>query len=142
VDQQTSSPVNVQPVSSTPSTDFVMQVKEVARAVAFCTRRLGFTLKYQQLPAFANLSLDSADVLLSGPGASGITPDGEWPTSGIGGLEPHRPRGDRPARLHRRPRAGRGDVPQRDGGWPGGRQIQIEDPDGNPLELFEPTSRS
>jgi glyoxylase I family protein len=25
---------------------------------------------------------------------------------------------------------------------PGGRQIQIEDPDGNPLELFEPASRS
>jgi glyoxylase I family protein len=25
---------------------------------------------------------------------------------------------------------------------PGGRQIQIEDPDGNPVELFEPASRS
>jgi len=25
---------------------------------------------------------------------------------------------------------------------PGGRQVQIEDPDGNPLELFEPASRS
>ena len=33
------------------------QVKDVARAVAFYTGRLGFTLKHQQLPAFANVSL-------------------------------------------------------------------------------------
>ena len=47
------------------------QVKDVARAVAFYTQRLGFTLKHQQLPAFANVSLGGADILLSGPGASG-----------------------------------------------------------------------
>ena len=50
------------------------QVKDVARAVAFYTQRLGFTLKHQQLPAFANVSLGDADVLLSGPGASGSRP--------------------------------------------------------------------
>ena len=47
------------------------QVKDVARAVAFYTQRLGFTLKHQQLPAFANVSLGGMDILLSGPGASG-----------------------------------------------------------------------
>src|SRR3982751_2318882 len=47
------------------------QVRDVARAVAFYTQRLGFTLKHQQLPAFANVSLGDVDILLSGPGASG-----------------------------------------------------------------------
>ena len=39
----------------------------MSRAVAFYTQRLGFTLKHKHLPAFANVSLGSADVLLSGP---------------------------------------------------------------------------
>src|SRR6476659_4110851 len=50
------------------------QVTDVARAVAFYTQRLGFTLKHQQLPAFANVSLGDVDILLSGPGASGSRP--------------------------------------------------------------------
>ena len=50
---------------------FRYQVKDVARAVAFYTQRLGFTLEHQQLPAFANVSLGGVDILLSGPGASG-----------------------------------------------------------------------
>ena len=60
------------------------QVKDVARAVAFYTQRLGFTLKHQQLPAFANVSLGDADVLLSGPGASGSRPmpNGDHQTPG------------------------------------------------------------
>src|SRR5512145_2609198 len=47
------------------------QVKDVARAVAFYTTYLGFTLEHQQLPAFASVSLGDAQILLSGPGASG-----------------------------------------------------------------------
>jgi catechol 2,3-dioxygenase-like lactoylglutathione lyase family enzyme len=50
------------------------QVKDVARSVEFYTQRLGFTVKHQQLPAFANVSLDDVDILLSGPGASGSRP--------------------------------------------------------------------
>src|SRR3954454_4311584 len=42
------------------------QVKDVARSVAFYTRHLGFTLEHQQLPAFANVSLGDAQVMLSG----------------------------------------------------------------------------
>ena len=47
------------------------QVKDVVRSVAFYTRRLGFTLQHQHPPAFANVSLGDAQILLSDPGASG-----------------------------------------------------------------------
>ena len=50
------------------------QVKDVARSVEFYTTHLGFTLQHQQLPAFANVSLGDADILLSGPQASGSRP--------------------------------------------------------------------
>ena len=52
--------------------------------MAFYTQRLGFTLKHQQLPAFANVSLGDTDILLSGPGASGSRPmpNGEQQTPG------------------------------------------------------------
>jgi glyoxylase I family protein len=50
------------------------QVKDVARAVAFYTQQLGFKLQHQQLPAFANVTLGDAQILLSGPGASGSRP--------------------------------------------------------------------
>ena len=50
------------------------QTKDVARAVAFYKEHLGFTLKHQQLPAFANVSLGGVDMLLSGPAASGSRP--------------------------------------------------------------------
>ena len=52
------------------------QVKDVARAVGFYTRHLGFELRHQQLPAFANVSLGDFSLLLSGPGASGSTQRG------------------------------------------------------------------
>ena len=50
------------------------QVKDVARSTTFYTQYLGFTLKHQQLPAFANVALGDAQILLSGPGASGSRP--------------------------------------------------------------------
>ena len=49
------------------------QVKDTARAVAFYTTHLGFTVGLQ-LPAFANVSLGDAQILLSGPQASGSRP--------------------------------------------------------------------
>src|ERR1051325_641622 len=54
------------------------QVTDVARSVAFYTRHLGFTLRHQQLPAFASVTLGDVQILLSGPGASGsrAMPDG------------------------------------------------------------------
>ena len=50
------------------------QVKDVARASAFYTQQLGFTLTRQQLPAFASVAIGDAQILLSGPGASGSRP--------------------------------------------------------------------
>src|SRR5881392_529334 len=50
------------------------QVNDVARSVAFYTTHLGFTLEHQQLPAFASVSLGDAQMLLSGPQASGSRP--------------------------------------------------------------------
>src|SRR5215203_7403683 len=50
------------------------QVKDVARSVAFYTEQLGFTLEHQHLPAFAAVSLGEANILLSGPEASGSRP--------------------------------------------------------------------
>jgi glyoxylase I family protein len=114
------------------------QVKDVARSVAFYTSHLGFTLEHQQLPAFASVSLGGVQMLLSGPQASGSRPmpDGR----------PQEPGGwnrvvlrvtDLPAFIGTLKQAGvrfRNDMET----GPGGKQIQIEDPDGNPIELFEP----
>jgi glyoxylase I family protein len=114
------------------------QVKDVTRSVAFYTRKLGFTLEHQQLPAFASVSLGESQILLSGPGASGSRPmpngqrqePGGWNrivlkvsdvASCIAALKNDG--------LHFRNEMETG---------PGGRQVQIEDPDGNPIELFEP----
>jgi glyoxylase I family protein len=114
------------------------QVKDVARAVVFYTERLGFKLERQQLPAFASVSLEGFMLLLSGPGASGSRPmpDGK----------PQEPGGwnrvvlrvtDLPAQIEALKKAGVRLRNQMEVG-PGGRQIQVEDPDGNPIELFEP----
>lgn len=114
------------------------QVKDVARAVTFYTQRLGFKLEHQQLPAFASVSLSGVNILLSGPGASGSRP--------MPGGQAQEPGGwnrvvlkvqDLPACITVLKNAGvafRNDMET----GPGGRQIQIADPDGNPLELFEP----
>jgi glyoxylase I family protein len=114
------------------------QTSDVARAVAFYTQHLGFTLEHQQLPAFANVSLGSASILLSGPGASGSRPlpDGRRQEPG-GWNRVVLKVVDLPgviARLKRSEVRFRNEMES----GPGGRQIQIEDPDGNPIELFEP----
>ena len=114
------------------------QVKDVARAVAFYTDHLGFTLQHQQLPAFANVSLGQAHVLLSGPGASGsrAMPDGRSQEPGGWNRVVLRV-SDLPACIAAFETAGIRFRNEMETG-PGGRQIQIEDPDGNPVELFEP----
>src|ERR671922_1130747 len=114
------------------------QVKDVARAVAFYTQRLGFTLEHQQLPAFANVSLGDAQILLSGPGASGSRPMPNGQPQEPGGWNRVVLKvGDLPAFIAELKKAGLRFRNEMETG-PGGRQIQIEDPDGNPIELFEP----
>jgi glyoxylase I family protein len=114
------------------------QVTDVARAAAFYTDHLGFRLVHQQLPAFASVSLGDFMLLLSGPGASGSRP--------MPGGESQQPGGwnrvvlrvaDLPAQIDALKNAGAKFRNQMEAG-PGGRQIQVEDPDGNSIELFEP----
>jgi glyoxylase I family protein len=114
------------------------QVKDVARSVAFYTRHLGFTLEHQQPPAFANVSLGDTQLLLSGPGASGSRPmpDGQPQTPG-GWNRLVLKVSDLSACIAELKKAGLRFRNEMESG-PGGRQIQIEDPDGNPVELFEP----
>ena len=114
------------------------QVSDVARSVAFYTTHLGFTLEHQQLPAFANVSLGEAQILLSGPQASGSRPMPNGQQQHPGGWNRVVLRvADLPAFIQTLKGAGlhfRNDMET----GPGGRQIQIDDPDGNPIELFEP----
>ena len=117
------------------------QVKDVARSVTFYTTQLGFALEHQQLPAFASVSLGEARLLLSGPSASGSRPMPNGQPQTPGGwnrvvLRVH----DLPMFIETLKKAG---VPFRNEmeTGPGGRQIQIEDPDANPIELFEPARR-
>ena len=117
------------------------QVKDVARAAAFYTEHLGFTLEHQQLPAFASVSLGGFTLLLSGPGASGSRPMPDGKPQEPGGWNRVVLRvADLPARIEALKRAGVTFRNQMEAG-PGGRQIQAEDPDGNPIELFEPAAR-
>jgi glyoxylase I family protein len=113
-------------------------VKDVARSVAFYTEHLGFTVEHQQPPAFASLSFGDLTILLSGPGASGSRPLPNGQRQEPGGWNRIVLRvSDLQACIAAFKSAGLGFRNEMETG-PGGRQIQIEDPDGNPIELFEP----
>jgi glyoxylase I family protein len=117
------------------------QVKDVSRSAEFYSRHLGFRIGHQQLPAFAALSLGPLDLLLSGPGASGSRPMADGSAQTPGGWNRIVLRvNDLPSWIEKLRIAG---VPFRNAmeTGPGGRQIQVEDPDGNPVELFEPARR-
>ena len=114
------------------------QTKDVQRAVDFYTRKLGFKLEHQQLPAFATVSIDDLELHLSGPGASGSRPLPDGRGQEPGGWNRIVLRVSDVARvIATLTQAGLRFRNQMETG-PGGRQIQIEDPDGNPIELFEP----
>jgi catechol 2,3-dioxygenase-like lactoylglutathione lyase family enzyme len=113
------------------------QIADVGRAIAFYTEQLGFQLDSRAGEAFAMVSRGELHLVLSGPGSSGSRPmpDGR----------PQLPGGwnrivlyvdDLAAMVSRLRGIGatlRNDVEA----GPGGKQIQIEDPDGNPIELHE-----
>ena len=116
------------------------QATDVARAVAFYTQHLGFTLRHQHLPAFASISLGETQIFLSGPGASGSRPMPNGQHQEPGGWNRVVLKvSDLPACIAALESAGVTFRNTMEVG-PGGRQIQIEDPDGNPIELFEPSS--
>ena len=117
------------------------QVKDVPRAVDFYTNVLGFKLDFQNLPAFGQVSVDNLKLILSGKGASGSRPMPDGRTQEPGGWNRvvlHvKDLAARIAELKERGMRFRNDIEI----GPGGKQIQIEDPDGNPIELFEPAER-
>jgi glyoxylase I family protein len=116
------------------------QVQDVGRSVSFYTEHLGFKLDLQAGPAFARVSNGNFVLWLSGPQSSGSRPmpDGRKQESG-GWNRLALAVEDLPscvAALQRKGMCFRNDIEM----GPGGRQIQLEDPDGNPVELFEPAS--
>jgi glyoxylase I family protein len=115
------------------------QVNDVGRSASFYTQHLAFKLEHQQLPAFASVSCGALQLLLSGPGASGSRPlpDGRRQEPGGWNRIVLRVR-DLPSHIEALEKAGVRFRNTMEVG-PVGRQIQIEDPDGNPIELFEPT---
>ena len=113
-------------------------VKDVARSVAFYSQHLGFAVEHQHLPEFASVSLGDSHILLSGPGASGSRPMPNGQRQEPGGWNRIVLRvSDLAACIAALKGAGLRFRNEMETG-PGGRQIQIEDPDGNPIELFEP----
>ena len=114
------------------------QVKDVKRSVDFYTQQLGLKLDQQNLPAFAQVSVGNLKLILSGPGASGsrAMPDGRQQEPG-GWNRIILQVDDLPAHIERLKKGGLKFRNEMEVG-PGGKQIQLEDPDGNPIELFEP----
>lgn len=113
------------------------QVSDVERSIAFYTQKLGFSPGERAGNAFATVSLGRLRLILGGPGSSGSRPmpDGQKQAPGgwnriliyVDDLDAHI------ARLKKENVRFRNEIEA----GPGGRQIQIEDPDGNPIELHE-----
>ncbi len=113
-------------------------VDDVEKAVDFYTTHLGFTVRTSFAPAFADVVRGNLRLLLSGPKSSAgrPMPDGRTPQPG-GWNRIHFIVDDIAAEVQRLRSAGvkfRNDVIS----GPGGRQILLEDPAGNPIELFQP----
>src|SRR5258705_10809806 len=114
------------------------QVEDVSRSVDFYTKQLGFKLDHKSLPAFAQVSIGNLKLILSGPGASGSRPMPDGHSQAAGGwnrvilhVE------NLPDVIEALQKKGLRFRNQMETG-PGGKQILLEDPDGNPIELFEP----
>jgi catechol 2,3-dioxygenase-like lactoylglutathione lyase family enzyme len=112
-------------------------VTDVERSIAFYTQTLGFKLDQTMAPAFARVSKDDLTLWLAGPRSSAARPmpDGRHPEPGgwnrfviqLPDIE------SRVSEMRRSGLRFRNDVVV----GPGGKQILLEDPDGNLVELFE-----
>ena len=116
-------------------------VDDVDAAIAFYTTHLGFTVLSNPAPAFADVVRGNLRVLLSGPASSAARPmpDGRQPEAG-GWNRIHLIVDDIAAEVDRLRGEGvafRNDIVT----GPGGSQILLDDPSGNPVELFQPAAR-
>src|SRR3954447_4850602 len=115
-------------------------VDDVEDAVDFYTTQFGFSIRSNAAPAFADVVRGNLRLLLSGPTSSAgrPMPDGRKPAPG-GWNRIHLIVADIAADVERLRAAGltfRNDIVS----GPGGQQILLEDPSGNPIELFQPAS--
>jgi catechol 2,3-dioxygenase-like lactoylglutathione lyase family enzyme len=117
-------------------------VDDVQKAVDFYTTHFGFTLRTNAVPAFADVTRGKLRLLLAGPRSSAgrAMPDGRKPEPG-GWNRIHLIVPDIAAEVARLAAEG---VPFRNEiiSGPGGKQILVEDPAGNVVELFEPAAQS
>jgi catechol 2,3-dioxygenase-like lactoylglutathione lyase family enzyme len=114
-------------------------IDDVPAAVKFYTTLLGFTVELDASPAFASVSRSGVRLLLSGKGSSGkrTLADGRRQVPG-GWNRIHLEVSDLEGEVERLRAAG---VPFRTNEivtGPGGAQVIIDDPSGNPIELFQP----
>ena len=113
-------------------------VDDVQDTIDFYTHHFGFTLRHSALPAFAEVVRGKLRLLLAGPESSAgrPMPDGRKPGPG-GWNRIHLIVDDIAAEVERLRAAGlsfRNDIVS----GPGGQQILLDDPSGNPIELFQP----
>jgi catechol 2,3-dioxygenase-like lactoylglutathione lyase family enzyme len=115
-------------------------VDDVQAAIDFYTRHLGFELRTSAAPAFADITRGHLRLLLAGPNSSAGRPMPDGRTPGPGGWNRiHFIVPDIEAEVARLRAEGvrfRNDIIT----GPGGKQILIEDPAGNVIELFQPAS--
>ena len=116
-------------------------VDDVQASIDFYTTHFGFTVRTAMLPAFADVTRGNLRLLLAGPKSSAgrPMPDGTRPVPG-GWNRIHFIVDDVGAEVERLRAAGvrfRSDIIS----GPGGRQIVLDDPSGNPIELFTPARR-
>ena len=116
-------------------------VDDVDAAIAFYTTHLGFSLLTRMAPAFADVARGDLRLLLSGRTSSAgrPMPDGRQPVPG-GWNRIHLIVDDIAAEVERLRGAGvrfRNDIIK----GPGGAQVLIEDPSGNPIEIFQPRAQ-
>lgn len=114
-------------------------VNDVDAAIAFYTEMLGFTVELRPAPGFASLSKGNLQLLLNRPGAGGAgqaMPDGQMPAPG-GWNRIQIEVENLSSTVDTLKAAGcqfRNDIVVGNGG----KQILVNDPSGNPIELFEP----
>jgi catechol 2,3-dioxygenase-like lactoylglutathione lyase family enzyme len=116
-------------------------VHDVDAAIAFYTTHLGFRIQTRAAPAFADVVRGDLRLLLSARTSSAgrPMPDGRQPEPG-GWNRIHLIVDDIEAEVARLRAAGvpfRNDIVR----GPGGAQVLIDDPSGNPIELFQPAGR-
>jgi len=116
-------------------------VDELEPAVEFYTKHLGFKTKMKNAPYFAMLTRDDVDFVLSTPygpgGAAKPMNDGSKPEAGLGWNRMIINVEDLEAEIERLSKAGvhfRNDIAT----GPGGSEVILDDPSGNPVELFQP----